>query len=89
MKKYTPGRWELRGPRIVTDSNGVLIAKNISANYPDTPESNARLIAAAPELLEALEYAVNWAEGYADANGDTPAFLSDARAAIARATGEV
>ena len=52
---HTPGPWELRGSRLVTDPHGVVIAEHISANGPGTPEANARLIAAAPELLEALE----------------------------------
>lgn len=52
---HTPGPWQLRGSRLVTDSQGVLIAEKIQANYPGTPEANARLIAAAPDLLAALE----------------------------------
>lgn len=47
--------------------------------YPE----NAAQLRAVPGLVEALEYAVNWADGYAAANGDTPAFLIDARAALA------
>ena len=39
---------------MVTDSQGVVIAEKISANHPGTPEGNARLIAAAPELAEAM-----------------------------------
>ena len=44
-------------------------------------EANARLIAAAPELLEALEWAV-------DNPHDDAYWISQARAAIAKATGE-
>ena len=53
LAKHTPGPWELRGSRLVTDSQGVVIAEKISANHPGTPEGNALLIAAAPELAMA------------------------------------
>lgn len=51
----------------------------------DNSRANARLIAAAPELLEALENLANAASatpGFA-----SPMFLKDARAAIAKARG--
>lgn len=57
---HTRGPWELRGSRLVTDSNGVVIAEKISANYPGTPEDNATLIAAAPELLHELKRELDW-----------------------------
>lgn len=52
--KHTPGPWQLNLPctdEVVADygGNDVSIARNISN------EADARLIAAAPELLEALE----------------------------------
>jgi len=50
---HTPGPWELRGPRLVTDKNGVIIAENISSNG-GTSEANARLIKSSPRLLEVL-----------------------------------
>ena len=50
--------------------------------------ANARLIAAAPELLEALESAAQWCEHNGCGVGRTAEmpWLQDARAAIARAT---
>lgn len=55
---------------------------------PGAPEDDARLIAAAPELLEALEQIERLSR---EANGtlvDVPAMLGDiARAAIAKAEG--
>jgi hypothetical protein len=90
MSKHTPGPWEL-----TTEEGGMGDCRVIRANgeplmcdtqyYPWCPESDAdwRLIAAAPDLLEALK-AVTTA-------GDVVAYgaaLHDARAAIAKATGE-
>ncbi|OPZ06309.1 MAG: hypothetical protein BWZ08_02309 [candidate division BRC1 bacterium ADurb.BinA292] len=42
-----------------------------------------------PELLEALEHAVNWGIGFAESNGQKPPWLDEARAAIAKAKPEV
>lgn len=79
---HTPGPWELRGCRLVTDHHGVVIAERISANGPGTPEANARLIAAAPELLELAKFMVLNIGGY-----DPEKARDMARAAIAKATG--
>ena len=53
-------------------------------------EANARLIAAAPDLLEALQSVIGWANDFnaplGTVNGDA-ACWNEARAAIARATG--
>ena len=51
----------------------------------DQLKSNARLIAAAPDLLEALEEIVSAADG--DGWSQIDADLRKARAAIAKATG--
>jgi len=48
---------------------------------PDEIAANARLISAAPELLEALKWAV-------DNPNDDAYWIEQARAAIAKATGE-
>jgi hypothetical protein len=48
-------------------------------------KSNARLIAAAPELLAALEYALNWLASYPGHGADSA--YDKARAAIAKAEG--
>lgn len=61
MNKYTPGPWELRGPRTITDQHGAELAEAKPVNQTgigdcrDETAANTRLIAAAPELLEALE----------------------------------
>lgn len=51
----------------------------------DTEWANAQLFAAAPELLEALEEAIEW-DGH-DSEGVPAVWLNKARAAIAKARG--
>lgn len=65
--KHTPGPWAIErdhiGPRSQNDdqSYGMLIQVAYLERYdwPENAEANARLIAAAPELLEALEAIIN------------------------------
>jgi hypothetical protein len=92
MSKHTPGPWLLHGR--ITQGNHLpcsavtaktLIAKVYSEAYNDIDEetANAILIAAAPELLEALKEFVEWIE-----QGDYDiSFLAKAQAAIAKAEG--
>lgn len=93
--KHTPGPWEV-GPvddTVVTHvgADGVrLVVAEIDGDYnqPETwpiMEANARLIAAAPELLEALDRIQNWPRVFDGLRAEDVAF---ARAAIAKATGE-
>ena len=90
MSKHTPGPWQIgknfgsvvcdtpvpgiRGSDDTEYYGGHLIAESVT-------EANARLIAAAPELLEALQDMVS---DHASLSAATLAF---ARAAIAKATG--
>jgi hypothetical protein len=88
--QHTPGPWELRGPRLVTDKNGVIIAENISSNE-GTSEANAHLIAAAPELLEALKLGlllIERIEPNDKLDEHEQAFANAARAAIQKAMEE-
>ena len=79
MSKHTPGPWVvLRHVGIY--ANDKLIA-SIHSPMPEPTASNARLIAAAPDLLEAL---IGFIQG-AEAMGWS---TDKARAAIAKATGE-
>lgn len=103
MSKHTPGPWRFytdpqpNGCPIV-GTGGLMVAQLAhSINYPeqrDTAIANARLIAAAPELLEALGDLMGVAEAAmlrANFDGgeyDIEGELADARAAIAKATGE-
>lgn len=87
--KHTPGPWrrshESIDPEwdIVIAQHGVIVA---NVNACGQREANARLIAAAPELLEALEVcadALNPENCY-----DIPKAADKARAAIAKARGQ-
>lgn len=103
--KHTPGPWELSTRLYVhgiLDSKGLAIAFQDVAPQVDcgsitsrgrTPEetlANARLIAAAPDLLEALE-ALKTANGANNFQGWHSSFeeaIAKANAAIAKAKGE-
>lgn len=99
-KKHTPGPWSASCAEqgwVVEDANGNLIA-NIGQDdieSGDNCSEDARLIAAAPELLEALQYALPYLEAFiphprngvnADCSVDVNC-VDRARAAIAKATG--
>ena len=81
--KHTPGPWHI--------ANGVQIRSNrdqiakIWMMRDGEGRENARLIAAAPDLLEAL---IELADCGAEAWGEDRPCVKWARAAIARATGE-
>ena len=99
--KHTPGEWRVRhnsvgGPFISSDNGTIADVRTfggIHVGGPQHPETmaNARLIAAAPDLLEALQnIAEYWnqdqnEEAMADACWHA---IHTARAAIAKATGE-
>lgn len=85
-QSYTPGPWEQRNNRVF--SGGKCICSNVNAASPTTQNiaedvamsiANAKLIAAAPELLEALVALV-------ECEQTTPALWEAARGAIAKAT---
>ncbi|RUJ61429.1 hypothetical protein IPC331_07620 [Pseudomonas aeruginosa] len=85
-QSYTPGPWEQRNNRVF--SGGKCICSNVNAASPTTQNiaddvamsiANAKLIAAAPELLEALVALV-------ECKQTTPELWEAARAAIAKAT---
>lgn len=89
MSKYTPGPWETLAyisHEQQTDFILVKIGRRVHmVGYSDEDKANARLIAAAPELLEALEAILEDAFG----GMDTLARIQAAEAAIAKAKGEI
>ncbi len=71
--KHTPGPWHVQSPQparfpgytIMNEgNNGYVATVQIRAQNP--ANANARLIAAAPELLEALNEVLSWTEDDAD-----------------------
>ena len=93
--KHTPGPWRFytdpqpNGCPIVGNGRGLMLAMLAhSVNYPDQRDeanANARLIASAPELLEALR-AVDVLFGHLATDSTQRIWLDNARAAIAKAT---
>jgi hypothetical protein len=94
MSKHTPGPWQehcidtnllLASKHLgVYDAEGWIVAEVAIENVEGCPHANARLIAAAPDLLEALEDCIRALE----VSGHLGE-LRVARAAIAKARGEV
>ena len=91
---YTPGPWNYAGPSdIGRDTysiygNGPLAHTAGPSDYGDAAEANARLIAAAPELLEACEVANRFFEqndDFTDGEYPIPGFILDMRIAIKKA----
>ena len=91
--KHTPGPWEARGPgteRAWISAGPIDIACTRAVKGHDHA-ANARLIAAAPELLEAAKKVKQWMYiyGVIDANSPEDTDAWDAvTGAIAKATGQ-
>jgi hypothetical protein len=97
MDKHTPGPWEVTveifdndgvPERAIQALNGaatVAVALEFGPNNPNMRDDNARLIAAAPELLEALKYLLIAGQNGAVLPRDYA--YQKAIAAIAKATG--
>lgn len=80
--KHTPGPWR------VGDAGHAVFGPKDSGMYPNAPvtvvqkivsPANARLIAAAPELLEALEVALKSCSGQDDFYYKTKALMAKSR----------
>ena len=96
--KYTQGPWRVVNyqdkndvPRVVSDKGGIAVLcinRYLGEAGPSKQEQiNAALIAAAPELLEALMDALKDLEALSQWD-NASACARKARAAIAKATGE-
>jgi hypothetical protein len=99
MDKHTEGPWIIhRADEYTDDAEDHLKIMSITAQNGETilytdsgyfkpREANARLIASAPELLEALREAFNAFAHDADGPVWADSTIAKARAAIAKATG--
>ena len=88
MSQHTEGPWIADGAQIFTSDTNVAQANGYRIDR-ETVAANARLIAAAPELLEALEQMVSVFLDTEGRHGESKNDAMDAaRAAIAKATGE-
>ena len=93
MSKHTPGPWVAVARTnayidIEAPNQPGYSAKQVASTSLTNHEANARLIAAAPEMLDALRRADAWWGDGKWYGPVTPAWLDEARAAIAKATGE-
>jgi len=84
MSEHTPGPWEIGAEYMVCKLDQLIVGSNhIQAkNNRESEEADARLIAAAPDLLEAAEIIED--RDYMDNSGD----MAKLRRAIAKAKGE-
>lgn len=87
--KHTPGPWKATPCRVYAPEteDRLELRVTISGGNRDDNRANARLIAAAPDLLEALRGLLPDAVGNHIGGPDTQARIDAARAAIAKATG--
>ena len=88
MSKHSPAPWGLRksdsGAWAAVGHAGIWIATTLRKQFPSEDEANARLIAAAPELLEALKAALSLIEIAIPFDGEVNRMV---RNAIAKAEG--
>lgn len=100
MNNHTPGPWkaveantDYSGTfnRILSISDAEIAPARAYGDTEEQRHANARLIAAAPDLLAALESAASWVGQYEELPDHAPAARAMGvviRAAIARARGE-
>lgn len=92
--KHTPGPWAIsqNNPRLVKHLSGPVLAECGPVNTEEA-QANARLIAAAPELFDALNKLLSRAEYHLDRSATHDGLMNvdaivDARAVLAKAKGE-
>lgn len=85
--KHTPGPWSLAEADStipIRDAEGHTVA---SIRYRERDFSDACLIAAAPDMYEALSRLLGYAEDAAAERDERPGAIDAARAALAKAEG--
>lgn len=93
-KKWTKGVWQTHVEWNITGYPVYSIHGMSGAEKEDRPvlEANAQLIAAAPELYESLETLLGYVDSPCGGCGEfnvPPIFMAQAKAALAKARGEV
>ncbi len=86
MSNHTPAPWHTNGKSIFSGDYLIITTVNNDVFTQETNEANAVLIAAAPELLEALRELV--AYHGSDVDNGLDELLTAARTAITKATGQ-
>lgn len=85
----SPGPWEEGPTRLIKDADGFTVCDtSISLASEEHLVGNIRLIAAAPDLLEALEFVDNFLQGFDDPRLLDSPMYSDVIKAIKKARGE-
>jgi hypothetical protein len=87
MDNHTPGPWSVNDYGFIDADGEEDAIEVITSSKRGTEEANLRLIAAAPDLLEALEFALPMVEHYHEREGAS-ATLYIVKRAIAKAKGE-
>lgn len=80
MKKHTPGPWWF-----AATENGYVVGAGDAELTKIVSEADARLIAAAPELLDVI---LTWPQWIGATDEDLWAWVDKARTAMNKATGE-
>lgn len=95
--KHSPSPWTLIGRGTIESADGAVIAE-VTRGTAVPNDANACLIAAAPDLLEALKLAEDWLIPVAEQNREaqdlavtlfTDGRMARIRAAVAKADGKV
>jgi hypothetical protein len=88
--KFTPGPWYSKDSRNIFAANGLHIASTTGGlpHGPIETRANAKLIAAATDLLEALQNALGVCQAYATQSIAARQCAEMAEKAIAKALGE-
>ena len=91
--KWTPGPWLMIEAGLFFDimgPDGIYVVGDEGIGPGGGAEANARLIAAAPEMYEALKAVVQWADDlryYSDEGTELAPVFQAARAAVLKAEG--
>ena len=90
--RWTPGPWKVnpKTPSTVVTPDGMISVSwsSTDGHYERLAEANANLIAAAPDLYDALDRCLNFIENTEGEIGATLECGDKARAALAKACGE-